>query len=440
MALPKRWFTYPDKVRNHHVISQFISDFRNKVFENFVVVASRRAFKSETSKRLSIEYIMEHSDETILFIAPTRAQAKSIYWTDLKDLIPRDLMKGDPRETDLIINLLNGSKIIVSGAESHERLQGMMIHGIVAGEYQKFDPRVYIETLSVALNDTNGWLIVEGRPLNKGEFYKKFKWGNDTAYPEWKSYTWTGDGILSDLQLNRAKASLTKADYSREYEASFETSVSAPYYAYSEKNNLGSSLRKKAPIIISCDFNATSKPMAWLVGQELITSEGMLGLYVHKELVHQYTNTHVQCEILEEYLKGAFGEDGYYDLDLIFYGDFAGGHTTSNSTESDWEIIETHFRNVHHMDIRTQFCKSIRDSITSTNLLFENALEQRRLFVNASECPNLVKDWVSIEWKDNGRELLENEDMRGHACRAIDYYCYLEHPAIGMTSTVVDNG
>ena len=84
------------------------------------------------------------------------------------------------------------------------------------------------------------------------------------------SYFWTSEDILNEYQINRAKQSLGKIDYEREYLASFETAGNPPYYAYTYLNNSEYELNSNIPVIICRDFNATEKPMSWNIGQRII--------------------------------------------------------------------------------------------------------------------------------------------------------------------------
>lgn len=439
MGLTKRWFDLPDKVREHDLQTNLLKSLRSRSSMYYVIAAGRRSFKTERFlKRYFVHEIINKEGIIAVLGAPTRQQAKSIFWRDIKALIPQHLILGKPRESDLEIELTNGSRISVVGLESHQRLQGSIIHLFGCTEAQLIDPSVFTESIQPSINDTGGQAILEGRPLYKNHFWEWFNRGKDENFPEWECATWKSSDILSSEQIKRAKVDLTKADYAREYNASFETSVSVPYYAYSTKNHAVMDIDPKQPIYITCDFNATEKPMAWAIAQPIITADGMRGIYVHKEFVSSYTNTLTQCGIVGDYLKYKFGNRR--DLDLRFYGDFAGNNNTSNSTSSDWEIIEQNFRNYGSYVQKTQKTKNIRDTISSTNTLMENALDQHRLLVNAEKCPELVKDWTRCYWKDNGRELDESDALRGHICRAVDYMVHYEFPVYGNTKTVVDHG
>ena len=54
-------------------------------------------------------------------------------------------------------------------------------------------------------------------------------------------------------------------------------------------------------------------------------------------------------------------------------------------------------------------------------------------------CKALIRDFEYCSWKDNGKELAENDDLRGHACRAVDYYNDYEHSVIEKPSAIWHN-
>src|SRR5688572_970130 len=76
-----------------------------------VVPAARRSGKSERAKRnLIIQALKESAqgrwlDYRYFAAAPTRDQARQIFWNDLKAMIPRRLLGGRIRESELTIPL-----------------------------------------------------------------------------------------------------------------------------------------------------------------------------------------------------------------------------------------------------------------------------------------------------------------------------------------------
>jgi len=420
--ISERWFDIPERALIHPIQSQLKKDLFSKKNSQYIIPAGRRSFKTERFiKRYSIKRLSEGSNQTIFIGAPTRIQAKSIFWKDIKALAFPWLVKKIS-ESELSITATNGNMIQVIGLKEFKRVQGVMCHCALISEYQECDPGVWDESFQPMLNDTNGIAVKEGRPLGKNHFYDDYLKGLSGEHGI-QSYHWTSEEILSESQIENAKRELGKADYEREYLASFETGSSPPYYAYTYLNHSEYKLNPDIPVLVMCDFNATEKPMSWNIGQRIVNNISDT-THIVKTLSYQYTNTETMCGIVEDY----FIQNGY-PKHLIFYGDYSGKAEKSNSSYSDWKRIENHFSSrVNKFEKRIKPCKSIRNSIDATNAQLCNVMNERKLFVNAEECKPLIRDWEKCEWKENSRELKESDDLRGHACRALDYYNDYEHP------------
>jgi len=238
LKLTNRWFDINPLAKIHTVQTKLYNDFNRSAFRNYVIAAGRRSFKTERfAKRLLVSEALKKGNYKKIFFAgaPTRQQAKEIFWEDLKRLTPSDTIKKIS-ETSLKIEILAGGIIRVIGLKEFKRVQGQLMHGIVLSEYQDCDPGVYNESIEPMINDTRGWCIKEGRPFGKNHFFDDFLRGKQKQ-KGWCSYHWTSEDILSAEQIEEAKANLAKPDYEREYKASFETATQRPYYNYTEKNN-----------------------------------------------------------------------------------------------------------------------------------------------------------------------------------------------------------
>lgn len=415
--LTERWFDIPDNAANHDVQKQLWYDLRHQRYANYIIAAGRRSYKTERfGKRFLIRECMRNSNHYYYAGAPTRMQAKEILWKDLKQLAPQwNVSKIE--ETALKIYFRNGTELKVVGLKEFRRVQGGRCHGFLLTEYQDCDPESYNESIEPMLNDTGGWCIKEGRPFGKNHFFDDYLKGK-LKKNGWASYHWKSEDILTPGQIERAKENLSRIDYEREYEASFETGSQRPYYAYGEQNNRTYKIIPALPVIAACDFNATVKPMSWVIGQR-VHEYGMDVTYWVKSLSYQYTGTKTMCEVLDE---DYFSKLLKYPRHIIFYGDYAGKKKTSNSDYSDWQIIENYFRNKCKIEFRLKPCNSVKDSIAATNGQLCNSLNQRRQFVDIENCKELVKDWEYCEWKVNGKELDDNDDLRTHCSRAVDYY------------------
>ena len=428
--LTHRWFDLPQNVLNHSTQIRLSKDLEEKKYYHYTIAAGRRSYKTERfAKRYIIQEALKHKDHKYFLGAPVRKQAKEIFWKDVKALSPLHLIRKI-NETDLKIEYTSGSELNVVGLKEFSTIEGGFAHGFVISEYQKCEPEVYSQSIEPMINDVGGWVIKEGRPLEKNHFFADYCAGLEHK-PGHASYHWTSEGILNELQILRAKESLGTIDYNREYLASFETGGNPPYYSYSAYNHSQYCLNESLPVIVTCDFNATEKPMSWVIGQRENNNT-----HWTKTFSHTFTKTQTMCEIVKEYIQ----ETIPYVRHLIFYGDYAGKQEKSNSSSSDWEIIEANFRNMGKFEKRIKPCRSIRNSIAATNAQLCNVLNERKQFVNYEQCTALVKDWEMSQWKDNGKELKENDPLRGHACRAVDYYNDYEFPIVGTTKTKVQHG
>lgn len=426
--LPTRWFEIPDKVLSHPVIAPMKQDLIALNYDIYTIVAGRRSFKTETGKRFMVSQATGNDNKTYHIGAPTRMQAKEIFWNDIKALIPPFLIK-DKSETELKIKLKNGSVLNIVGLTEFKRVEGGRSHGALFSEFQECDIEVYTQSFEPMLNDTGGFAIFEGRPHGKNhlfDFYQKGIRGEVGC----KSYHWTAETVLSPEQIERAKSRLAELDYRREYLADFETGGISPYYAYSNANHKKLVDYDKSEFNVMCDFNATDKPMSWNLGKTIGNED-----YILKTFSYQFTNTLKMCEILDEWLVGV----GFYDTvtpTLYFYGDYSGKNPSSNSSYSDWEIIENYFSNKCKVVKRIKPCRLIRDTVAATNARLCNTNGERRLFVDKDECKPLMEDWDKCKWKGNGRELDEKDPLRGHACRALDYMMDYNYPIKGKPTVI----
>lgn len=216
-SLNGRWFPLNPKALKNSEQKRLHSDLLKKKFRNIVVAAGRRSFKTERfAKRYLVnQCLREENDGKIYYAgAPTRQQAKEIFWSDLKKLAPRELIKNIS-EVDLKLTFQGDSVIRVIGLREFKRIQGQLMHGIVITEYQDCDPGVYNESIEPMINDTRGWCIKEGRPFGKNHFFDDFLRGK-AKEKGWRSYHWTSEEILTDEQIAEAKSNLARADYERE--------------------------------------------------------------------------------------------------------------------------------------------------------------------------------------------------------------------------------
>ena len=98
-----------------------------------VLVAGRRFGKSYLSCIELIRGAIDKPGETFFYCAPTYRMAKDIAWKTLKQLVPPKWVK-QKNESDLKIELVNGSMIELKGTENAMALRGRSLSGCVLDE------------------------------------------------------------------------------------------------------------------------------------------------------------------------------------------------------------------------------------------------------------------------------------------------------------------
>ena len=88
-----------------------------------VLVAGRRFGKSYLSCIELLKGVIDRPGETFFYCAPTYRMAKDIAWKALKKLVPKVWITSK-NETDLRLELINGSTIELKGTENAMALGG----------------------------------------------------------------------------------------------------------------------------------------------------------------------------------------------------------------------------------------------------------------------------------------------------------------------------
>jgi hypothetical protein len=132
-----------------------------------VVPSGRRSGKSEFSKRRLAKHLFHKTWHGLpgkyFAAAPTRDQARHIFWQDLKSLIPRPWVHKYS-ESDLMIRTTKGAELYVIGLDRAERIEGRPWDGGVIDEYANCKPLIFQNHIRPALSDRKGWLWFIGVP------------------------------------------------------------------------------------------------------------------------------------------------------------------------------------------------------------------------------------------------------------------------------------
>lgn len=215
-------------------VHQALADYR------FVtVVAHRRWGKTECAVACLVVGAAAHpgNDGQFAYIAPFLKQAKQIAWRKLKRYVAgtfgRNWRKNGclKNEAELWIELPNGARITLFGADNADSMRGNYFDGIVGDEIADWKPDVWNGIIRPALADRLGWALLIGTPKGMNELYKFYQRGIDKSpnrNPHWKSLLFPVTGTrlpwLPPEEVQALKDDMTDAMFAQEMLCDFQAS------------------------------------------------------------------------------------------------------------------------------------------------------------------------------------------------------------------------
>ena len=162
------------------------------------------------------------------YVAPYLAQAKEIAWAYL--VAASEPARRDKNESELWVELLNGARIRLHGADNPDRLRGAYLDGCVLDEFADMRPSVWGEVIRPMLADYGGWATFIGTPKGRNTFYDIMQRAEGS--PEWFTSTLRASetGILPQVELDDAARDMTPEAFSQEFECSFDAAILGAYY------------------------------------------------------------------------------------------------------------------------------------------------------------------------------------------------------------------
>lgn len=163
------------------------------------------------------------------YVAPYYAQAKDVAWNYLKQFTA-NIPDVSHNESELRVDLPNGARLRLYGADNADRLRGIYLDGIVLDEYADMDPRAWTEVIRPALSDREGWATFIGTPKGRNAFYEI--WDMARQSPTWfaEMLRASETGLVKEAELADARAMMPPEQYAQEYECSFDAAIVGAYY------------------------------------------------------------------------------------------------------------------------------------------------------------------------------------------------------------------
>jgi Terminase large subunit, T4likevirus-type, N-terminal len=411
-----------------------------------VVPAGRRSGKTELAKRKLIKRAITFGPRwapRFFAAAPTRDQAKRIWWDDLKALSDKRLLARRPSESDLMIPYINGAEIWVVGMDKPERIEGSPWDGGVLDEFANMKEKAWEQNVQPALADRDGWCDFIGVPEGRNHYYKLYtgaleslaEFGEES---EWGAFHWKSSEILPPHIIARAKRDLDELSYQQEYDASFVNFQGRAYYPFDRNTHCAPLLAKynpRAPLILMFDFNVD--PGVAAIGQEMRLPSGLDGTGIFGEVwIPRNSNTPAVCRAL---LKNRDGIPTLWSKHpgLVYcYGDATGGNRgTAKVAGSDWDLIKT--------ELRPQFGDRLnvvikpknpseRARINAVNSRLKAKAGDIRMMVDMKAAPHVVDDFEGVTLLEGGSGEIDKKKSPelSHLSDGIGYYVDYRFPII----------
>jgi hypothetical protein len=336
-----------------------------------------------------------------------------IAWKKLRNQLTDLRWVKKINETELSLELKNGSTVSLKGADNYDSLRGVGLDYLVIDEFASIDPAAFYETLRPTLSDKGGHALFIGTPAGLNWAHDLYNYADE--YPdEWVSFQYTTleGGNVSPEEIEAARRTLDERTFKQEYCATFENFSGRVFYAFDRAHNVQSSTDPVPnEIHIGCDFNID--PISAVVAVRRGAN-----LHVIDEIrIFGSNSDELVTEIRTRYPKS----------NIIVYPDPAGAaRKTSAGGRTDHTIL----RNAGFRVLAPHSHNPVRDGVNAVNALLCSSSSIRRLFIDPKckyviECleKQTYKEGTSIPDKNSGYDHM-NDALR----YMVDYLFPIRQP------------
>ena len=130
----------------------------------FRVLVTGRRFGKTTLAIRELCYVAREMNKVCWYVAPSYRQAKQIAWVKIKKILKDLRWVKRINEAELTIELKNGSRICLRGADNKDSLRGVGIDFLVLDESADIEESAWTEVLRPTLSDTRGKALFTGTP------------------------------------------------------------------------------------------------------------------------------------------------------------------------------------------------------------------------------------------------------------------------------------
>lgn len=392
-----------------------------------VPCCGRRYGKSQAAGH-EMTYWSFMPDSYFWIVGPTYALGEKefrVVWNDYKKLglLDRCDSQYNAKSGSMRIFTPWNTEIKVTSAERPKSLLGEGLRGVIMSEAAEHDPQTWHEFIRPALSDFHGWAMFPSTPEGFNWYYELWRRGQDSEYPEWKSWSfpsWENKARYpngrDDPEFEEAERTTSEMWFRQEYGAEFTTFQGRIYDEFDERIHVVElEYNKEWKNYWAFDFGF-SNPFVCLD----IMVDPSDNVYVWREYYTRYKSTMEHGRILRERIN----PDGFH-VDSMF-GDPAGADEIATlalilgavwGRKVGWKLgVEAVKRQLKV------------DSVTN----------RPKLFIDRS-CRNLIREMNMLRMKEttqfdkNPKEM--QHDYDDHAADALRYF-HNEYFILGAGSSL----
>lgn len=193
-----------------------------------VVNCGRRFGKTTMAANDEMKFALDHAEVLCWWVAPTTRQARISYRLmkrALKDILTKH------NDTDMRMELPNGSVIECRSCDDPDNLRGEGIHFLVVEEAAMIPDATWFSVLRPMLSDTNGRAMFISTPKGRNWFYTLFQRGLDPLLKDYESFTrpTSSNPYIDPKEIEDAQRDMPADLFEQEYLAVFRDNASSAF-------------------------------------------------------------------------------------------------------------------------------------------------------------------------------------------------------------------
>lgn len=169
------------------------------------------------------------------------------------------------RESELSVELINGAKVTIFGADNPDSLRGLYFDGVILDEYGDMRPSLWGEVILPTLIDRKGWAVFIGTPKGKNHFFDVLERAQDNP-DEWFSLVLDvkQTGLFADDEIETFRKQMSDEQFRQEFMCDFTAAITGAYYGKLLEAPVGGpAYTPDLPVNVAADLGYSDSSAYW---------------------------------------------------------------------------------------------------------------------------------------------------------------------------------